>query len=916
LATRPEPILWDRRAERERLDAFIAAARGGTSGTLVMRGEAGVGKSALLDYLLSNAAACRLLRAAGVESEMELAFATLHQLCAPFLDRLDRLRVPQRDALAIAFGLQSGPPPERFFVGLAVLSLLAEVADSQPLICLIDDVQWLDHASAQVLGFVARRLAQEAVVMIFAVREPWEATELAGLTQLTVGPLPDADARELLAATLPGRLDEPVRERIVAESHGNPLALLELPRAWTAPALAGGFGLPDGASVSAKIEESFRRRMTPLPDDSRRLLLVAAADPVGDPALIRAAADRLGIPADAADPATTAGLLDGRADLRFRHPMVRSVVYQDAAFADRRLVHRALAEVTDPGLDPDRRAWHLAAATSGPDEAVALELERSADRAQARGGVAAAAAFLERAVALTKDPGRKAERALVAAQAKLQAGAFDAVTRLLAEAETGPLSGFQRARIDLVRGHVALAAGAGSDSHELLFKAARALEPFDVELARETYLSAWGASGLTGHPDEARARQEISRAALALRVPNAEARPLDLLLEGLALLTTDGYAAANPTLQLATKALVDMPLADVLRVGWMATSPGALIWDFEGMLAISARQVRLVREAGALAQLPLNLAGLGLASTWLGDLQQAASAAAESESVSTATGSHIAPFMKLRLLAVLGREAEASEAVARAIEEAAARAQRLPTWAHGAAAVLYNGLARYDLALAAAMEATAHPFANWVRLWALPELVEAAARMGEIELAGDALAQLAATTRPAGNDAALGLEARCRALLSIDGAPEAHYREAIARLGRTRLRPELARAHLLYGEWLRRVGMRVQASEQLHTAHDLFVAIGMEAFAERTRRELLATGEHVRKRTVETRDDLTPQERQIAYLASEGLTNPEIGAQLFLSRRTVEWHLRKVFGKLEIASRRELAAALRRATRT
>jgi DNA-binding CsgD family transcriptional regulator len=901
------PQLADRRAERRRLDALISAARSGTSGALVVRGEAGVGKSALLDYLLDHGSGCRLVRAAGVESEMELAFAALHQLCAPFLDERDRLPAPQRDALGIAFGLLSGPPPDRFLVGLAVLSLLAEVAETQPLICLVDDVQWLDRASAQTLGFVARRLAAEAVVLVFAVREPWDANDLAGLPELIVGPLQDADARELLAASIPGRLDEPVRERIIAESHGNPLALLELPRAWTPAALAGGFGLPDAASVSAKIEESFRRRMTPLPDPSKRLLLVAAADPVGDPALIRAAAERLGLASDASEPAAIAGLLDAREELRFRHPMVRSVVYQDAPLADRRLVHGALAEATDPERDPDRRAWHLAAAASGPDEAVSLELERSAGRAQARGGVAAAAAFLQRAVALTPDRGPRADRALAAAQASLQAGSIDTALALLETAEASASDEFQRAQVSLLRGHAAMATFA-SEGPAMLLNAARALEPFSLPLARETYLVAWGGAVVAGQEETG---LEICSAVRALPASD-DPGPLDLLVDGVTRLTVDGPAAAIPTLQRAAREVVELPVDDVMRWGWAAVVASHSVWDDDLERATLERHIRQLREVGALGRLPILLSALGVATAQTGDFAGAAALIAEGEAVASATGSPIAAYTALRVAALRGRRGEATPLISSAIEQAAAAGQALAgRQAQGAAAVLYNGLGQYEAAVAAARHAAANQMDHPSAMLGLPELVEAAARSGEAELARDALERLAAMTVGCGTDYPLGVEARSRALLSEGASAEALYKEAIDRLRRTNVRPELGRALLVYGEWLRREGRRVDARDQLRAAHQLFHDIGMEAFEERARRELLATGERLRKRGADTQDQLTPQELQIARLASDGQTNPEIGAQLFLSRRTVEWHLRKVFDKLEISSRRELPAALR-----
>ncbi len=878
---------------------------------MVLRGEAGVGKSALLGYLADRVAGWQVARAAGVESEMELAYAGLHQLCAPMLDRLDQLPVPQRDALAVVFGQSSGPAPDRFLVGLATLTLLAEVAEAQPLVCIVEDAQWLDQASAQILGFVARRLLAEQIALVCAARTGIGDDVLVGLPELSIHGLSDSDARALLLDNVYGPLDAAVGDQIITESHGNPLALLELPRTWNAAALAGGFGLPGNQPVAGKIEQSYARRLRLLPADTQLLVLAAAAEPLGDPVLLHRAAEDLGVDMAAVSPAVDAGLLQVGGRVEFAHPLVRSAAYRSAAAEDRHRVHRALAEATDAEKDPDRRAWHLAQATPGPGEAVAAELERSAGRAQARGGLAAAAAFLQRAVALTVDPGRRAERALAAAQASFQAGAFNAALGLLATAEAGPLDEFQRVRVDLARGHVAFASGLLGDAPALLLKAARRLEPFDLELARRTYLTAWGAAFVAaGYLEGGGVFLEIRRAVQALpRRPGAP-HPVDLLLDGLAQLSTDGHAAATPTLQRAAKALADLSVEDVLRWGWMATAASNAVWDNDGAHAISARQVQLVRDAGALAELPLHLSALGLASAWIGDFAGAAALMAEADSVAAATGSPAGPWVALRLRALQGREAEAAAAIASAMTQAAEGGQVFATYAHWAAAVLYNGLARYQEAASAARQATSNTFEYWVSVWALPELVEAAARAGDTRLAREALKRLAATTQPAGTDVALGIEARSRALLSDGATAEEPYREAIERLGQTQLRPELARAQLLYGEWLRREGRRVDARQQLRTAYDLFTAIGMQAFAERARRELVATGEKVRQRSPETREELTAQEEQIARLARDGLSNPEIGGQLFISARTVEWHLRKVFTKLDISSRRQLRAAL------
>jgi DNA-binding CsgD family transcriptional regulator len=903
--------LLGRHLECAALDQLVADVLAGRSRVTVLRGEAGVGKSALLGYLLDRVDGWQVARAVGAESEMELPYAGLHQLCAHMLDRLDRLPVPQRDALAVVFGRSVGPAPDRFLVGLATLTLLAEVAEDRPLVCIVEDAQWLDQASTQVLGFVARRLLAERIALVGAARTGVGDEVLVGLPELSIHGLGDSDARALLLANVYGPLDAAVCDQIVSESHGNPLALLELPRTWNAAALAGGFGLPGSQPVAGKIEQSYVRRLRLLPADTRLLVLTAAAEPLGDLVLFHRAAAILGVDLAAVAPAVDAGLLQVGGRVEFAYPLVRSAAYRSAAVEDRYRVHRALAEATDAETDPDRRVWHLAQATPGPGEEVAAELERSAGRAQARGGVAAAAAFLQRSVALTVDPARRGERALAAAQASFQAGAFDAALGLLAMAEAGPLDDFQRARVDLLRGHVAFASGLLGEAPALLLKAARLLQPFDLELARETYLTAWGAAFVaTGYLQGGSLFLEIRHAVQALpRRPGAP-QPVDLLLDGLVQLSTDGHAAATPTLRRAAKALADISVEDVLRWGWIAPAASNAVWDNDGAHAISARQVQLVRDVGALAELPLHLSALGLASAWVGDFAGAGALMAEADSVSAATGSPAGSWVALRLRALQGREAEASAAIASAIEQAAAGGQVFATYAHWAAAVLYNSLARYEEAASAARQATSNTFEYWVSVWALPELVEAAARVGDTGLAREALERLAETTQPSGTDFALGIEARSRALLSDGATAEELCREAIGRLSRTKLRPELARAHLLYGEWLRRQGRRGDAREQLRTAHELFLAIGMEAFAERARRELLATGATVRKRSPETREELTAQEEQIARLARDGLSNPEIAAQLFISARTVEWHLRKVFTKLDISSRRQLRAAL------
>lgn len=902
--------LIGRRAECEVIDQLVEVVCAGESRALVIHGEAGVGKSALLDYLAERASDCRVLRAAGVQSEMELAFAALHQLCGPMLDRLERLPEPQRDALRTAFGVIAGPPPDRFLIGLAVLGLLSEIADERPLLCLIDDEQWLDQASAQVLTFVARRLVAESVGLIFAARVP--GRDLADLPQLVVSGLADADARALLDTVLTGPLDARVRDQIVAETRGNPLALVELPRGRSAQQLAGGFGLLSAVRLPGSIEENFRQRISAMPEPTRNLLLVAAAEPTGDPALIWSAAARLEIGADAAAPAVEEGLAEFDSRVRFRHPLGRSAAYHSRSLQQRQQVHRALAEVTDPLSDPDRRAWHLARAATGPDENVATELLRSAGRAQARGGAAAAAAFLERATVLTLDPVQRAQRALDAAAAKAQAGAFDAALDLIDLAEAGPLSDLQHARVDLVRAQLAFVTNRGSDAPLLLLKAAKRLEPVDAALARATYLEALSAAMFAARLASGCGILDVARAAAALPRP-VNPRLSDFLLDGLTAQFTDGYARGLAILRRAIDAAGSRTSSDDdLRCLWLSGIAALHVWDDESWDVLSARHVELARAAGALTELPLALSSRAVMLLAAGELTTAESLIHEAETVTEATGDRVAPHGALGLAAFRGRAAEATALIEATERDVIRRGEGVGlTIAEWAQAVLGNGIGDYQAAVAAARRAAQQLADIGVSAWAAVELVEAAVRSGMSDIAADALHRLGEMTSASGTDWARGVEARSRALLSEGAEAERLYQEAIDRLGRTRMRAELARAHLLYGEWLRRERRRIDAREQLRIAHGMLDAIGMEAFAERARRELRATGETARKRTAAVSgEQLTAQETQIARLARDGLSNPEIGARLFISARTVQYHLRKVFAKAGISSRSQLDRVL------
>ncbi|XVU21756.1 helix-turn-helix transcriptional regulator [Actinoplanes sp. CA-054009] len=995
--------LRGRRAECAVLDRVVADVGSGHGRALVIHGEAGVGKSALLQYVGSRAEGCRVARAAGAESEMELPFAGLHQLCAPMLDASDRLPEPQRDALAVAFGHAAGPPPDRFLVGVAVLSLLAAVSDDQPLLCLIDDAQWLDSTSAQTLTFAARRLLAERAGVVFAIREAAAGPPWRGLPDLPVGGLPDEDARALLDSAVLGRLDVRVRDRIVAETRGNPLALLELPRGLTAAELAGGFGRPDARPLATKIERNFAQRVRALPAPAQTVLLTAAAEPLGDAALLRRATRLLNLPATAGAPAEAAGLIELGSRVRFRHPLVRTAVYRAASPSERRDVHQALARATDATADPDRRAWHRANAADEPDEPVAAELAGSAARAQRRGGIAAAAEFLRRSTELTPDPAVRASRALAAAEAEMRCGAFETALKLLVTADEaadeatsgtagrvageGLNPGLHRATVALMRAQIAFASGHDMAAPRLLLDAARRFEPLDAALARDTYRDAMGAAVLAADFAGGSGVAAVARAIRASPRP-ARHRPGDDLLDSLAVARTDGYLTAAPLVLRALTAFRDGPAGDAVpgeagagpgteggvvgagqgtedgvvgaepgteggvvgaeqgaeggvvgaegraardEVGaeqgvvrgergggetegagdqgwlWLAGMTAADLWDDETWAAVTRRHVRVARAVGDLSALPLTLSSLAVVELFAGEHAAAASRVAEIQAIGEATGVALAPYGALTLAAWRGDEAVAVPLIEAALSDAAARGEAAGILAlNWARAVLLNGLARYQEAIPAARAAAAHPIHSAIVYWALAELVEAAVRSGDPATAAEAYDRLALTARASGTDWALGSLARAGALLAGGGEADALYRRAIEHLGRTRIRTETARAHLLYGEWLRRENRRRAARGHLRTAYDMLTAAGAGAFAERARHELAAAGGPVTEVAARASDALTAQEAHIARLAGRGLTNPEIGAQLFLSPHTVEWHLRKVFTKLGITSRRQL----------
>ncbi len=886
---------------------------------LVIRGEAGVGKTALLGYLRAQASGCRVIQAIGVESEMELPFAGLHQLCAPMLDLVERLPVPQRNALATAFGQSDGDPPDRFLVALALLSLLAEAAEDVPLICLLDDIQWLDEVSGQTLTFVARRLLAERVAMVFTARDSTVDPDLTGLPEIKLQGLNEVDSATLLDSVVKIPLDARVRSRIIAETRGNPLALLELPRAWTSAELVDGFDGQDPITLAGRIERAFEYRLDELPRDARRLLLVAAAEPLGDPTLLWGAGRMLGLePADAAQ-AEGAGLIEIGARVRFRHPMVRAAVYRLATIEDRHEAHRALAEVTDRARDADRRAWHRAQATAAADEEIAAELVESAERAKRRGGLAAAGALLARASELTPDPAVRAERTLAAATVKREAGSLDAALALLSAVEVGPPDPLRRARVVHLRGQIAFDQRQAVEAARLLTEAGARLDDLDADLARETYLEALAAAIWASGPEAPDILREVAEAARAASPAREPERSVDIVLDALVKRITEGYEAAVPLLARALEVIrsLDARGPDVGRMLWFignrATGIIATeVWDFDASRLFGEHQVKLARDTGALVQLQFALNFLASNYLLSGKTSAAGALIDEDRTVAEATGNQSVSYTGMLLAALRGEEAAAR----RAIEEGRSRASgdgqgRIVTFADYALAVLDNGLGQHDRARDASRRVFDANVVGGYQVLAVAELAEAASRTGAADLLTAAVDRMAEHARATPTDLALGIEARLQALANDGDSSETDYRTSLELLGRTAVAGELTRTRLLYGEWLRREGRRVDAREQLRTAHQAFSTMGFDAFAERARRELLATGETVRKRVDETRGDLTSQERQIVVLANDGLSNIEIGTRLFLSPRTVEWHLSKVFVKLGIRSRKQLRQAIR-----
>ncbi|WP_277210409.1 AAA family ATPase [Isoptericola croceus] len=903
-------MLLGRHGECHRVEQLLGEAKVGHSGALVVRGEAGIGKTALLEHLRTRAGELgfRIETSTGAEAETQFAYAGLHQLCAPLLDQMPALPEPQQLALRVALGRDAGSAPDRFLVGLATLGLLSEAAERNGLLCLVDDAQWLDQASTEVLAFVARRIGAERLAMVFGVRDDGTGGRVfAGLPELRLSGLGDTDARLLLDSVVPVPLDEEVRDRIIAEARGNPLALLELPSHTSPVRLAGGFQQPDLSDVSRRVQTEYQNRADGLPEESRMLLLVAAAEPTGDPTLLWRAAAHAGISPESAAPAESAGLIEIGTRVRFRHPLARSAVYRAAGQADRRRAHAALAAVTDPASEPDRRAWHAAQATSGFDERVAAELERSATRARARGGYAAAGAFLLRATQLTPNLSERAGRALEAAHAVYEAGASDTALDLLATADVGPLDDFQRARLALLRAQISFHLTRHPDVPQMLLAAAGDMAPFDADLAHETHLHALDAALVIGGPTT----HDVASAALADASLERAVRPVDRLLVALSTTMIRGFAEGVPPLRDALQSLCDA--APVTAQGeqyrswfWLAARSAVGILDDDLAHRLAEANVRSAREAGALTGLAsalnfhANILALG------GELTRAGEMAGQSIAILESTGG--VPMRHAETIVSAWRGDAAT--VARLHELTLRNPGNPPDGAEVglaayAMAVLHNALGEYEKAQRAAT-ITCACVALSLSSVGLAELIEAATRAGDPQSAAQALEELSDRADECDTSWARGVEARSRALTIVGPSAEPHYRAAIEHLEATRMTGEAARAHLLYGEWLRREGRRQQAREELRIAQDLLSRIGAHAFAARAANELRATGEHPRKRTTQSTDELTAQELQVARHVATGASSREVGAQLFLSPRTIEAHLRSIYRKLGITSRREL----------
>lgn len=910
--TRASIQLVDRTRETAALEALLAAVSLGMSGKLVIRGEPGIGKTALLEHAVATARDFRVVRAVGIESEMQLGFAGLHQLVVSFLPQLDQLPAPQQNALGSAFGLISGPPPERFQVGLATLTLLARAAGDQPLLCVIDDAHWLDVESAEILAFVARRLYADRVAMLFGIRdETGREAAFAGIPELRLPALESKDAQLLLGSVMAGPVGDEVSRRLINEMAGNPLAILELGPTINRAGFEVGPLLDEPPPVGSRLRQHFLARVHALPVKTQTFLHLASVDSSTDPVVLWHAAKLLGLDRDVAAAAESERLIVVGPRVTFRHPLIRSAIYHGTPPGERRTMHAALSDAIDPKLDPDRHAEHRALAAIEPDDEIADELLRAAERAKQRGAYAAWARYAYKAAELTPDRGARARRLVDAAQALLSAGRADQAKAALNESLPALDDPLQRAIAKSIDGAIRLSLSEGGDTTRILMDAATDLRPLDVARARDALLGALTAAILVEAMPSV--FEEIAR--LARNIPPAdESSPSidDLLLDGSASLIAGDHTLAAPLLRRAFQGLVRTAPdpQTMLRAFTFAGIGAYVLMDVDAIDSLTDAWIKVSRQRGALSSLQAALAFRSGAELYAGRLNEGEALIKQALDLAHAMGN---PgflgdiWWEGTLLAWRGNEADARAWVRAQVDLGAARiGARGLSLAKFSLIQLELGLGRYQAALDIAVAAgKADPIFNGARM--LPYLVEAAARVGDRGTAEAAVVRLGQLAGASGARLALGFLARSRALLAEEAGAESLYEEAIAHLSTPGTRTELARSCLLYGEWLRRQGRRRDARDQLRAAYEMFASMGMAAFAERARGELLATGERARRRSVETQSELSPQEAQIARLAAQGVRNQEIASHLFISDRTVEYHMAKVFRKLGVRSRTQLA---------
>ncbi|WP_178359017.1 LuxR family transcriptional regulator [Mycolicibacterium hippocampi] len=909
--------LVGRAAECAMLDKLATDVRDGFSGALVLIGEPGVGKTRLLQYMAESATEVTILWIVGAQSELRLGFAALHRLLLPYLDRLDRLSGPHRTALEVTFGLTEGPTPDRFVVSLAALALLSDVAAERPVVCLIDDAQWLDQESLAVLGFIGRRLYADPIGMAFSAREhAGDLTALEGLTTRRIAALDPASARGILDEAVSGPLDPRVAARVIDETGGNPLAMLELLGELSTEQLAGRFPLPRHLPVGHRVDVHFLAQVATLPPEARTVLLIAAACVDEKSSTVWRAGALLGVAAAAANHAVQQGIVTLEPRIAFRHPLIRSAVYDGATPEERQRVHDALATVAHRDGEDDQAAWHRAAAVTTPEETIAADLQTSAERAHRRGGYTMQAAFLTRAAELSPDTRDRALRYLAAAQAHLAAGDGPLAEALLDLATPVLDVAGMHVAVQRLRAAIAVFFSRHKDAPAILLDAATKVEPTDVSLVRRILFDAMQAAIVARQYTAGTTLDEVAHAVLrAEQDPRRPPSGNDLLLDGFAIRIARGYADAVPLLRSAvammftdeTAAHVDIPST---ILGWFAADD---VWDDAGRRAMFERAQAIERRQGALAAMRITLAGLSTSQAWAGQMNDAENSYGEAAELSALIGVPPAATtgVLLEVRAWQGRETE-SRAVAASTADWGRQkgASILEIFALMGLTVLELGLGRYPEALGRGLQILHDDppgFGNRV----LPEVVEAGLRSGDRGAAEVALARLTERATIAATPWALGLLARSRALMAADSDAELYYLEAIRQLAGTAVRTELARAHLLYGEWLRRRKRRRDAQVQLRTAYDMFTAMGAAAFAGRTGAERRAAGETTADALrADNPFGLTPQEAQVARQAGAGATNAEIASRLFITTSTVEYHLSKVFRKLGVTSRRQLASAL------